>query len=187
MIKNFLFEVWLPVKGYEGLYEVSNYGRVKSLDRYASNGKSIILYKGKILSNLIGSDQYYHVHLYKDGKRKPFLVHRLVADAFLSNDNNKREVNHIDENKLNNCVWNLEWVTSSENANYGTRNKRALETKKQNGLFKKVQMLSLDGLFIMEFDSITDAAAYVNGKKSNIWFCCNNKAKKAYNYKWRYA
>ena len=101
-------EIWKPIKGYEGLYEVSNLGRVKSLNRYHHRHENI-------LKNKITKDGYYETTLVKNGKSKFIRSHRLVALTFIDNPLNKTEVNHKDGNKLNNFVGNLEWVTSSEN------------------------------------------------------------------------
>jgi hypothetical protein len=105
-------EIWKEIKDYEGLYEVSNYGRVKRLESLVKNKHSYRLVKEKILS--IPSYHYQSVFL-SNGKVKQHYVHRLVATAFLSNSLNKEQVNHIDGNKLNNHVSNLEWVSQSEN------------------------------------------------------------------------
>ncbi|WP_406539117.1 NUMOD4 domain-containing protein [Fibrobacter sp.] len=180
------FEVWKDITGYEGKYQVSTYGRVRSLDHYGSNGQTIVLYKGKVLKPCMGSEGYHHVYFYDGTKVHSNLIHRLVANAFIPNFNKKREVNHIDEDKLNNNVSNLEWLSPNENANFGTRNTRAIETKKKNGLLKKVYMLDTDGNFLANFESIENAAKYVGGYRTNIWACCNNKAKTAYGYRWRY-
>ena len=119
-------EIWKPVVGYENLYEVSNYGRVRSLDRVDCAGRKR---KGKELKQRSDKDGYKRAGLSKNGTSKPLLVHRLVAIAFISNPQNKPQINHKDENKANNCVWNLEWCDQAYNNNYGTRNERA--TKKR--------------------------------------------------------
>lgn len=110
-------EVWKDIEGYEGLYQVSTCGNIKSLakPRKNGNGRSYIQ-KEKLLKQTFTSTGYKKVELYKDGKRKGFKVHRLVAIAFIPNPDNKPEVNHIDGNKINNNIDNLEWVTSSENS-----------------------------------------------------------------------
>ena len=109
-------EVWKDIEGYEGLYQVSTCGNIKSLAKPRKNGNGrCYIQKEKLLKQSFTSTGYKKVELYKDGKRKSFKVHRLVAIAFISNPDNKPEVNHIDGNKINNNIDNLEWVTSSEN------------------------------------------------------------------------
>ena len=108
-------EIWKAVVGYEGLYEISSYGNIRSLDRYADgrNG-SKRLHKGKELFPFT-SKGYQVIDLYKDKKRKHCKIHRLVAEAFISNPENKGDVNHIDGDKTNNHVENVEWCTRREN------------------------------------------------------------------------
>ena len=127
-------EIWRPIVGYEGLYEVSSYGRVRSLDRYVK-GKSYRLHKGKVLSPGKNSRGYLSAVLSYNGKHKAITVHRLVAEAFLPNPDNLPEVNHKDEDKTNNRVENLEWCNHKYNMNYGTRNIRAKETAIKNGYY----------------------------------------------------
>ena len=109
-------EIWKPIQGYEN-YVISSLGNVKSLN-YRQTGKEHIL---KQSANEHG---YQVVYLYKQNKRKHFLVHRLVAEAFIPNPDNLPYINHRDENSSNNCVSNLEWCTHEYNVNYGTRNER---------------------------------------------------------------
>lgn len=113
-------ETWKQIKGYEGLYAVSNLGRVRSFDRVVDRGKfGLHLHKGKIFSPTNNGTGYLIVGLKgTDRKRKNHYVHRLVADAFLPNDEKKEQVNHLDRNRSNNRVDNLEWVTCSENIIY---------------------------------------------------------------------
>lgn len=106
-------EEWRTIKGYEDRYEVSNFGRVRSLNN------------NSILKPFKNTGDYLGVKLYKNNIRFNKLLHRLVAQAFIPNPENKPQVNHIDENKTNNIVSNLEWVTAKENINHGTRNERA--------------------------------------------------------------
>lgn len=127
-------EEWKNVIGYEGLYEVSNTGQVRSLDRYVkySNGR-IHLHKGKVLSS--GKDKYGYlaVCLSCNGKQKIIKIHRLVAEAFIPNPNNLPQVNHKDEVKTNNRVDNLEWCDHKYNVNYGHRTENAINTRVKNG------------------------------------------------------
>lgn len=119
-------EIWKAVKGYEGLYEVSNLGNVRSLDKVIkSKHNGTTLRKGRILTPFYEEKKgYYQVALTKDGKVKKYRVHRLVAIAFLENPFNYTDVNHKDENKINNNVDNLEWCTRKYNNNYGTKRER---------------------------------------------------------------
>lgn len=112
-------EIWRSVLGYEGLYEVSNFGRIKSLDRYIpQRNNSRALRKGKILSQSVIKGGYLRVPLAKNKIHEMCLVHRIVAKAFIPNPQNFKEVNHIDGNKQNNCVNNLEWCSRSENVKH---------------------------------------------------------------------
>ncbi len=183
-------EVFRDVLGYEGLYQVSNYGRVKSLERknifYCGLRKEHLERptKEKILNYNKSNRGYLQVCLTKDGKSKTYTVHRLVAKAFLPNLKNKKQVNHIDGNKENNSIDNLEWVTSSEN------NKHAFITglnKPHN--MRKVNQYDLQGNFIKRWNSITDFLKEnnLNLKNSNITTCCKGKRKNAYGFIWKYA
>ena len=113
-------EIWKDIEGYEGLYQVSNFGRVKSLDRYVLRNGNSLFVKGIVLSQL-NNGGYLAVRLCNSGKYKNYFVHRLVACAFVENLNNYTEVNHIDEDKHNNDFRNLEWCDRKYNVNYGSR------------------------------------------------------------------
>ena len=108
-------EKWKDIKGYEGIYQVSNYGNVRVLDRYVWNHNGFVKRKGKILKPSLNKYGYKDVMLSKDNVRKKYRINRLVAEAFIENPENKEQVNHIDRNKTNNNVNNLEWVTRQEN------------------------------------------------------------------------
>ena len=124
-------EEWKDIKGFEGIYQISNYGRVKSL----GNSKNR---KEKILKQVINNDGYLHIGLHKNGKKKDYLIHRLVAQEFLPNPYNYQEVNHIDEDRKNNYVLNLEWCSRQYNINYGSHNTRAIKTRKNKIYFNLV-------------------------------------------------
>lgn len=124
-------EEWRPIPGYEGLYEVSSFGRVRSLDRYVKSGYgSYRLHKGKVLNPVKDKYGYLAVNLQAGNRCN---IHRLVAQAFIPNSDNLPQVNHKDENKSNNRVDNLEWCDRKYNCNYGTRNIRIGETFIKNG------------------------------------------------------
>lgn len=127
-------EIWKNIKGYENLYQVSNLGNVRSLTHIVRqyNGTKYIYrkYIGKILKFSISKKGYAKVILRNREKSKTYLVHRLVAEHFISNSNNLSQINHKDENKLNNCINNLEWCSSGYNINYGKRNKKVSKSLK---------------------------------------------------------
>lgn len=160
-------EIWCPIKGYEGLYEVSDKGRVKSIG-YC---------KERILSPGKHPNGYLQVELYKNGERKMCKVHRLVAQTFIPNPDNLTQVNHKDENKENNSVQNLEWCDSKYNINYGTRNDRCS---------KPVLQFTKDGEFIQEWKSTRDVERNLGYSNCNISSCCTGKRKSAYNFIWKY-
>lgn len=139
-------EQWKPITGYEGLYEVSNLGNVRSLDRRTrAKNNSTMLRKGCILIPFYEEKKgYYQVTLNKDGKKKHHRVHRLVASAFLENPFNYTDVNHKDENKTNNHVDNLEWCTRKYNNNYGTKPERIRQTMINR--YKKIKQIRGEGV-----------------------------------------
>lgn len=142
-------EEWRDIPGYKGLYQVSNLGRIKSLidKKYDLNEKVVkIINREKILKQNLTKKGYCSVKLYKDDKSKNYVVHRLVAEAFIPNIDNKPQVNHIDGNKLNNCVSNLEWNTNEENFNNAikinlikTKRIRLIDENNKEHIFDKVQ------------------------------------------------
>ena len=177
-------EVWKDIAGYEGLYQISSLGNVKSLN-YNRTKKERILTPGKRGSG------YLFVCLCKVGKSKKFNIHRLVGDAFIENPKNFPQVNHIDEDKTNNCVDNLEWCTAKYNMNFGTRGARDLETKKlrnRKNAEKSVLQFTKDGKFVNEYHSISEAERNTGIYQSNIVQCCKNRKryKSAGGYIWKY-
>lgn len=173
-------EEWKSIEGYEGLYEISNLGRVRSHDR-VSNGK---IRKGRMLKQVITGGGYYHVCLSKNGVFKQCRVHRLVATAFVPNPDAKETVNHINEDKLDNRACNLEWLTLSENVRYGTRSRRAGETLTAN-IGVPVYQIDLNGFAVIaKFDSLTLAAEAVGAQPGDIWEASKNGGR-CKNYRWR--
>lgn len=166
-------EYWKPVLGYEGLYEVSNLGRVKSLDRWVKGiYNSVQLKRGKIIKPRKTWDNYIVVNLSKDGKMKTVKVHRLVAQAFLPNPDNLPQVNHKDEDKNNNTVDNLEWCTNLYNHRYGTCIKRIAASN-----CKPVLQYTLDGEFVREWESAKQAEREGEFMATVIAKCCKKKQK----------
>lgn len=192
--KNQNNEEWKPIKGYEGLYEISNFGRVRSIEikgKGIGKGKSR---KGGLLSVHLRckKKKYYCVHLSSNGKNENKAIHFLVMDAFLPNPNPEiyDEINHIDEDPSNNCLSNLEWCDSKYNNRYGTCKQRGLETKKQKGSCnaeKSVQQFTLDGQFVKEYKSISECCRINNYNAACICECCKGRQKTAYGYIWKYA
>lgn len=182
-------EEWRDIAGYEGLYQVSNLGRVRSLDRVIKCVDSIRRYKGCMLRLAKQGNGYMSVSLQKSGDRKTKLVHRLVAQAFIQNPDNLPEVNHLDENKENNVVDNLEWVTQAENNAYGegyiNRSKNAPKGS-INSTARPVLKYSLDGKLLAEYYSAMEAGRANGCRQSGISECCNGKQKTAYGYIWKY-
>lgn len=169
-------EIWKDILGYEGLYQVSNFGRVKSF----KFGKERILKPG---TNKYG---YLIVILCKNGKVKHFYVHRLVAEAFIPNPHNYPCVNHKDECKTNNNVTNLEFCTYTYNNNYGTKIERISKNRDTSKYFKPILQYTLDGVFVREWKSIAEAGR--NGfNQGHITDCCRGvrKTHKGFIFKYK--
>lgn len=177
-------EKWKDIKGYEGLYRISDKGRVMSVARQIRTGKGALrIYGGKPRSLNTDGAGYRYVDLYKNGRARYVKVHRLVAEAFLSNPRNYKFVNHKNENKGDNRVENLEWCSAKYNRNYGTANER-LAAK----LSIKVEQLNLAGKHVATFESAKVAAKQFGNKNiaMQIGECCRGKQKTAHGFKWRY-
>lgn len=166
-------EMWRDIKGYEGLYQVSNLGRVKSL---YDGGESIRRIGRK-------PEGYLDVDLYKCGMGKTHYVHRLVAEAFIPNPYELPQVNHIDEDKTNNCVWNLEWCDRKYNMNYGTGKIRSAEKRS-----KRVYQYTKSGVFVRSYKSVNEASRQTGIAFAHISDVAINKphCKTAGGYVWSY-
>lgn len=172
-----MIEEWRDIKGYEGLYQISNLGRVKSLNRVVicSNGTSHKI-KEKILKNGYMTSGYLFVVLRKDDKSKNHSIHRLVAKAFIPNPKNCTDVNHIDGNKQNNCLYNLEWCTRSENLKHAVN---IGLVKNQCKICRSVICKTYNKT--LKFDTMKDCSNYFGFKKG--WL--QNKIRK-YGLKFKY-
>lgn len=186
-------EEWKDIKGYDGLYQVSNLGRVKSL----GNDKSR---KEKILKAETTKGGYLRVNLYKKMKGKHMLIHRMVADAFIPNPENKPYIDHIDGNPFNNSIDNLRWCTHKENMNNPIAKQRIGEFMKGHSVSQELrekirdthrksiyQIDKINEHIIREWPSIIDAERELGIDHRKISNCCNGKRKTAGDFIWKYA
>lgn len=185
---NFENEIWKDILGFEGLYQVSNLGRIKSLERFrkGKNG-SLVAVKEKILKPGISHNGYYIVCLHKQSIQKPYYIHRLVFEAFNGQIPENMQVNHINEIKADNRLENLNLMTCKENLNYGTRNERAGKVLKNGKCSKSVLQFTLDNILVKEYPSIKQVERETGFANQSICACCKGKLKQAYGYKWKYA
>ena len=175
-------EIWKDISGYDGKYQVSNFGNVRSFSKWKN---------GELLRPGISKTGYYFVNLVRFGREKIdcHRVHRLVAKSFLENPNDLPEVNHIDGNKLNNRVENLEWCSRERNIQhaYGS-GLIPIRTGKRNSLSKVVIQKTKSGDFVKEWDSVADINRTLGYSINSIVCCCNKKPKynTAYGFLWEY-
>ena len=176
-------EQWKDVKGYEGLYSVSDQGRVRSEITKDGNGNKLIL-------SQYDKEGYRIVSLRKNGEKKVCRVHQLVAKAFITNPDpeNYTMINHINEDRSDNRVENLEWCDAKHNNNCGTVNERKSKTMRENSLLKKrVQCYDKEtGSFFREFLGIREAAREMKIDVANISRCIRGKQKSSGGYIWKY-
>ena len=179
-------EIWKKIDGYDN-YEVSNLGRVKSLDRTIvySDGRSYN-YKSQVLKPIKNKDGYLLVNLYKNGKMKTHYIHRLVYETFKGPIPEGMQCNHISENKTENNLENLNLMSPKENCNWGTRNERNAKARTNGKKSKPVLQLDLEGNIIREYPSANEVQRQTGYSNGNISKCCIGKYKTAYNYKWKY-
>lgn len=171
-------EIWKDISGYEGLYQVSNLGRVK---RVLFINNQITKSTDKILKLIKERGGYVHVNLYKNNTSKRYLVHRLVANAFIDNPDNLPQVNHKNEIKDDNRSQNLEWCTNLYNNNYGTKKERLAKVR-----MKRVRQYDRNGNVVKDWDSISMAEKELNIDHSCILRCCKLRQKTAGGFIWRY-
>ena len=189
-----LVEEWRPVVGYEGLYEVSDWGNVRSLDmRLKCKNNSFRIRKGVQLKPYIDEDGYCRVGLHFNRKQSIKGVHRLVAEAFIPNPDKKEQVGHLKklpdgtEDKTANEAWNLAWMTCTENNNYGTRNERISETKKEKHCKgKETEQYTSDGQLVKIWPTTMEIERECGFERAAISRCCLGKQEMAYGFKWKY-
>ena len=187
-------EVWKDIEDYEGYYQISNLGRIKSLERTIEHAKcGIKKVKERIMSNTTMNNGYEEVILSKYGKKQIMLVHRLVASTFIINTENKSQVNHINGIKTDNRVENLEWVSATENTTHSYRiglqkPKTNMRWKfgKDNPTSKSVVQYSLNMIFIKEYYAVSDAHRETKIPVSDIAKCARGIRKIASGYIWKY-
>lgn len=180
-------EIWKDVVGYEGLYRVSNMGRVISLPKLKKTPTTTFYTKERFANASFSKGGYLRVSLSKNGKAKRVFLHRIVANAFLG-VNDKMTINHIDEDKTNNKAENLEYMTLSDNIRYGGGTKRSSLSRKKSDKVRKtpVNQYSLEGVFIRRYKSINEAKELNGFKKENISLCCCRKRNQSNGFIWRY-
>ena len=182
-----MLEVWKDIPNYEGLYQISNLGNVKSLCFGARNiRKSNIV---KLLHQSPNNLGYHKVQLYKDGKSKMFYVHRLVALSFIPNPDNKPQINHKDGNKDNNTVDNLEWATSKENLNHAITSGLRTSTPRLGIKAKprKINQYDKRGNYVATHYGIAETAQLFNVSYKSLQSCLSGHHKSSGGYVWRYA
>lgn len=169
-------EIWRDIKGYEGLYEVSDLGNVKSLERsiVRKDGTSYYIAE-RILRPRKKSEGYLDVALNKDGKAKHYRVHRLVAEMFIPNPENKPEVNHINANKSDNRVENLEWATREENIHHAIKEGLATTCVKNNKRSKPVAQYDKNNILIEIYPSMREAERQTGIHQGDICKCCKKE------------
>ena len=179
-LEDFEGEIWKDVPDWENFYLVSNFGRVKSKIRPKS--------RGIILKQQLNKDSYYTVHLSCPTHKKLVTVHRLVATAFLPNPDNLPSINHKDENKQNNCVWNIEFCTIAYNDRYGTRNiKCSMAQKNDKRRSKPVVCYNRNKEFLAYYPSIAEAQRHTGIHKASISRVCRNGGGHSGGYLWFWA
>lgn len=179
-------EEWRDIKKYKGLYQVSNMGNIRSLDRVVVQKNKFgelqkHIYKGRQLKKQVQKNGYEVVNLYKEKKMVKELVHRLVAITFLENKSGGNYINHKDSNRANNKLYNLEWCTQSDNLHYAYNYGNKIAPH-----MKKIHQLDFNGKILNTFESIQQAERRTGIKASNISKCCRKLRAKAGGFKWEY-
>ena len=171
-------EIWRPIKNYEGLYEISNLGKVKALNYNRENIE-------KELAMGTGKGGYLYVTLYKNAKAKRKYIHRLVAETFIISNNHLPCVNHIDGCKQNNIETNLEWCDYKENIAHAYK-LGLYKTGEKHPRNKKVLQYDMNGNFIKEWQGVSVLCKNKNYSQGTISMCCRGERKSAYGFIWKY-
>jgi NUMOD4 motif-containing protein/HNH endonuclease/NUMOD1 domain-containing protein len=187
-------EIFVSVNGYDGIYEISNFGRIKSLKRnieYLNKNGNVVncVLPEKILIPGVHTNGYLKISLYKNAKEERFFIHRLVAIHFILNPENKPQVNHKDGDRKNCKLNNLEWATGSENKihSFTVLGRKNIGLKgKDNVSSKVVLQYDLNGNFLNEFESSGDARRRLGLSSNHITDCCTGKLKNAYGFIWKF-
>lgn len=183
-------EIWKDIDGFEGYYQISNLGNVKSLDRILKDNGGIFIKRGNY-RKLAEQAGYKRVSLYKNDKDRKFMVHRLVAQAFIPNPNNKPFIDHIDGNRANNKVDNLRWVTHSENMKNPITVLRKSEAGKRLGDVRRQCAVGKCRIKCIEtnviYESMGDCNRITGINRYHIGEVCNGTRKTAGGFHWRYA
>lgn len=180
-------EIWKDIPGYEGLYQASSLGRIKSIDRAITySNRHNHIHKGKILIQRECTGGYLYAVLSKEGKVKNCRVHRLVASSFIPNPNNLPQVNHLDKNRKNNSVLNLQWCTGSENQIHSFTNGRSRDTKQLIEANKKPIAVIKDGKIIHTFNSLKECCKSLGMSNSCIRRVIKGERKHYLGYKFEY-
>lgn len=181
-------EIWKDIPGYEGLYQASTDGYIRSLDRKIPMRGGIQTRRGRVLKPIVNIDGYYTVMLCKDGNRRIWRVHQLVAMAFISNPNKYCVVNHKNEIKTDNRACNLEWCDMRYNINYGSRTDIARKTRyERKAGFKPVFQISKLGEILCCYESTADASRKTGIGQGSISNVCSGRTKSAGGFCWQYA
>lgn len=175
-------EIWKPIEGFEGWYESSSYGNVRSVDRKVifDDGR-YANYKGKQLKPVVNSNGYYICNIYRNSKSKIVYIHRVVADHLVPNPEGKKYVNHIDGNKLNNSPDNLEWVTQLENARHAQRTGLTPDSH----CAKTVKQYDKQGNLIATYSSYYEAGKKTGFEASKIGLVVRGKRKTHKGFVWK--
>lgn len=191
-------EIWRDIPGWEGLYQVTNTGKVKSLTRFRRNGAGGYIQEGRTLKPDKNKQGYYCVVLSNGDYKKRYRIHRIVMETFVPNPDKLPQVNHKDEDKTNNFVWvnpdgtvdleksNLEWCTNEKNINWGTHNERMAKSKTNGKTSKPVLQYTLDGELVAEYPSGVEVQRQNGFDRRQISKCCKGKQKTSHGYIWRF-